>query len=41
MYILWNLEKCHSRTYLQGKSRDEDIEKGTVNTVEWGVADTN
>ena len=39
MYILWNVEKCHSRTYLQGKNKDEDIEDAIVNTVEWEVAD--
>ena len=39
MYILWNVEKCHSQTYLQGKNKDEDIEDAIVNTVEWEVAD--
>ena len=39
IYILWNLERCHSQTYLQSKNKDKYIEEAIVNTAEWGVAE--
>ena len=38
---MWNLETWHRGTYLQGRSRDTDIENGLVNTVEEGGGGTN
>ena len=30
---MWNLEKWYRYTYLQGRSKDTDVENGCVGTV--------
>ena len=38
---IWNLEKWYRQTYLQGRNRDTDIEKGLMHRVREGESGAN
>ena len=38
---IWNLEKWYRQTYLQGRNRDRDIEKGLMHRVREGESGAN
>ena len=38
---IWNLEKWYRQTYLQGRNRDTDIEKGLMYRVREGESGAN
>ena len=38
---MWNLEKWFIQTYLQGRNRDADVEKGLVDAVGEGGGGMN